>query len=548
MVGLFVVCLISVAAAPFPERGVAMVATDHELASSAGAEILALGGNAVDAAVAAALAAGVVQPAGSGLGGGGFALVMPAGAEAALVFDFREVAPMSAHRDMYLDDEGQADTDRSQVGALAVAVPGQGRGLAALMSEYGSFSLKTVAAPAIRYASRGFEVGPSLGLALASTRHDEVRSMFLLRGKVAIGGDQMRQVHLADTLRKWAATNGEYLYTGAGAREIVAEVNDGGGSFASDDFKAYTPKKRAPIVVQYRDYTLYTMSPPSSGGVALGQMLRVLEKYDLESLGHNSSDYVHLLAEVMKHAYADRAHHLGDPDFYDVQVERLLSDERIGAVQRSVWPGRTFAPDYYGPLIASPRDGGTQHISVVDNEGGAVALTTTINTSFGSGVVVEALGIILNNEMDDFSAKPGVPNFYGLLGSEANSIEPEKRPLSSMTPTIVLDERGEVVMSIGASGGSHIISSVLQVFLNVVEFGMDPQAAVSRPRLHHQWQPDHLVLDEEFSRDVIKALEMRGHTIEMTSRKSSVQLVVRRSDRLEGGSDPRKAGWPAGIP
>ena len=532
-----------------------MVAGDARAVSDAGAEVLRVGGNAVDAAVAAALSAGVVQPAGSGLGGGGFAVVvLPDGTRR--IVDFREVAPAAATRTMYQDADGAVTGNASRVGPAAVAVPGESRGLAWLVERYGDLPHRVVAGPAIRQAAQGFPLGAHLAAALKNTKHDEVRALF--SGVDLRPGETVRRQALAGTLRRWAASGGEDLHTGSGARAIASEV-DGKGP-TREDLAAYAVVEREPIAIPWRGKTVLTMPPPSSGGVVLGQVLRVLEDYDLESLGHNSSDYLHILTEAMKHAYADRAHHLGDPDFVEVPTERLLSDGRRDAIRQAIWPGRTFEPDHYGPLIAPPQDGGTQHISVRDAKGGAVALTTTINTGFGSGVVVESAGLILNNEMDDFSSAPGTPNAYGLVGSEANAIEAGKRPLSSMSPTVILDENGEVEMVVGASGGSTIISSSLQAILNVLVFGMDAQEAVSAPRIHHQWQPDMLILNHGIPEDVARALEARGHAVTRQKTRQqcksggvfecfrgNVQMVAVVDGEVQGGADPEKGGWPAGT-
>ncbi len=539
----------ALAAAPPPEIGEGVVATDHRLASEAGAEILRSGGNAADAAVAAALAAGVVQSAGSGLGGGGFAVVVEPGPDGArAVLDFREVAPAGATRDMYIKDNGKVSSKRSRRGALAVAVPAESRGLARLLAERGSLQPMKVAAPAIRHASQGYVVEAHLAEALSRTKYDEVQALFSVDGTLAVRGVRVKNKALAGTLKRWAASRGEDLHTGRGAAAIAARMASDEGLVTADDLARVMPKDRAPIVTHFGEHTLITMPPPSSGGVVLAQVLQVLDGYDLESLGHNSSDYLHLITEAMKHAYADRAHHLGDPDHVKVDVDRLLGDARIDAIRHEVWPGRTFGPEHYGALIAPPTDGGTQHISVLDKDGMGVALTTTINTSFGSGVVVSDLGLPLNNEMDDFSAQPGAPNAYGLVGSEANAVAPGKRPLSSMTPTVVLDKEGRVVMVIGASGGSTIISGTLQVYLNMAVFDMDPQAAGSAPRIHHQWLPDTLFVEPEIPLDVRQNLEKRGHTLDVRPGFTAVQAVRKRAGGVvEGGSDPRKGGWPAGT-
>ncbi len=545
ILGLVLAVSAAVAAAPTPERRDALVSSDHPLASRAGAEILAAGGNAVDAAVATALAAGVVQPAGSGLGGGGFAVWVDGDERG--VLDFREVAPSAAHRDMFLTPEGEVDPAASRVGGLAVGVPGEGIGLARLVAEAGSLAPARVAAPAVTLASRGFPAGNHLAQALDRTGHADVQALFRQGERLPRAGEEIRNPALARTLRRWAATGGRAMHEGPAARAIAAAAQGAGGVLTVEDLEGYAPRVREPVVTTWQDHTVIGMPPPSSGGLVLGQLLRVLEGYDLAALGHNSSDYVHLLAEAMKHAYADRAGSMGDEDFVDVPREGLVSDARVQEIRGRIWPGRTFPPEWYGAPLAPSEDAGTQHISVMDAEGRAVALTTTINTSFGSGVVVESLGLVLNNEMDDFAAAPGVPNAFGLLGAEANAVAPGKRPLSSMTPTVILDPEGQPVIAIGGSGGSFIISATLQVLLNLVVFEMDPQQAVAAPRMHHQWMPDRLYLEPAFPTDVRRALEARGHTLSVRRGFSAVQVVVREEGAVVGGADPRKGGWPAGA-
>lgn len=545
-------CVVSVfiiAAAPPPVSGTHIVAADHVLASKAGAKTFARGGNSVDAAVAAALAAGVVQPAGSGLGGGGFAVfVRASGADGHEkgVLDFREVAPTQATETMFQDERGHVIAGRSRIGGHAVAVPAEGVGLAHLVNVYGQLSLKDVAAPAIELAERGFIVGAQLATALEKTTHTQVLGFFNKDGTPIVRYQRFSNKPLARTLRRWARSNGTSLQSGADAHHIVDAVRSQGGVLTVEDLGTYVPKEREPIVSEYKGYTLVTMPPPSSGGIVLSQVLQVLEATDVSSLSHNSSEYVHRLTEAMKHAYADRAHHLGDPDFVTVPTDRLLSEERIHEIRGKFNQSQTYETDFYGKKIAPPQDAGTQHISAQDASGG-VALTTTINTSFGSGVVVPELGLILNNQMDDFSAAPGVQNAYGLIGSEANAIMPGKKPLSSMTPTVVLDDGGDVFMVIGASGGSTIISSTIQVFLNIVEFGMNPQEAVAAPRMHHQWIPASLILEPEFPVDVTQGLEDKGHAIKRMRAYSSVQVTVKTRNGFVAGSDPRKGGVPASV-
>jgi gamma-glutamyltranspeptidase/glutathione hydrolase len=535
---------VAFSAAPLPEPGTGVVATDSADASQCGAEVLEVGGNAADAAAAAALCAGVVQPAGSGLGGGGFAVVVGGPAGDGVVLDFREVAPSGGGRDMYVG----SDEPLSREGGLAVAVPAESRGLAKLVSDYGRLDHKLVAKPAFLFAKKGFQAGPHLVHALERYPKPEVVTELGVDGRAASYGDWIRRPELSKVVARWASTEGEDLHTGVSAREIVSHVLASGGILTEEDLAGYEVRVREPIVVTFGEYTVTTMPPPSSGGVVLAQMLRVLEGEDLAALGHNSSAYLHRITETMKHAYADRAHHLGDPDFVDVPVARLLSDARIAEIRAAFDPDTTLQPEAYGELIAPPVDAGTQHISVLDADGMAVALTTTINTSFGSGVVPPSVGVVLNNEMDDFSIAPGVPNAYGLIGGEANAIAPGKRPLSSMTPTVIRDGDGDVVLVVGASGGSTIISSTFQTILNVLVFDMNPADAVAAARMHHQWQPDVLMLEAEVPEDVRAGLRARGHDITVRRAFSAVQAVEAGDDGVHfGASDPRKGGRPAGA-
>ncbi|MCP4803990.1 MAG: gamma-glutamyltransferase [Proteobacteria bacterium] len=540
---LLAVSAVLLAAAPPPLTGTSgMVAADHELASWAGAQMLQRGGNAADAAVAAALAAGVVQPAGSGIGGGGFAVVVD-GTERT-VLDFREVAPSAGHADMYLDESGEVVPNLSRLGGLAVGVPGEPRGLAQLAAEQGSLPLRDLVRPARELAKKGFDVEHHLLKALGSKPH-MAALLFAGTPEAVALGQRVKRPALARTLDAWARSGGEALNVGALAEGMAESIQSAGGVLTPQDLADYAPVTREPLVGSYRGYTIITMPPPSSGGAALLQVLGVLESHDLAGLGHNSSDHLHLLAEAMKHAYADRAEFMGDPDFVDVPVDQMLDPARIEAIQADIWPTRTFPLDHYGTVAALPDDAGTQHISVVDASGMAVALTTTINTSFGSQVVDAASGVLFNNEMDDFIAQPGVPNAYGLVGKESNAVEPGKRPLSSMTPTVVLDPEGNVVLALGASGGPFIISSTLQVLSNVVDFGMDPELAVSAPRMHHQWMPELLFMDHGMPADVHRNLQARGHTIKEMGFFSSVQIVAVDDGEWTGASDPRKGGGPA---
>ena len=543
---LMVGALTTLAAAPPPELGLhGMVASDHQLASKAGRLVLAKGGNAVDAAVATALASGVVQPAGSGLGGGGFAVVVtPDGARE--VLDFREVAPARAHRDMFVEADKD---DASRIGGLANAVPGEARGLELLHRRHGSLPWADVVEPAVSLAGDGFALEHHLATALlklGDAGDPLARGLFDV-SELPRQGQRVTRQALAGGLRALAAEGADALHKGKGAKAIAAASQAAGGVLTARDLATYAPKDRAPIVGSYRGWTVITMPPPSSGGVVLVQMLGVLEGHELSALGHNSAAYVHLVAEASKHAFADRARTMGDPDRVEIPVDALISPERIDAVRAAFDPERTLASDAYGLPIDAGTDGGTLHLSTLDRDGMAVALTTTINTSFGSRVVVPELGIVLNNEMDDFVARPGVPNAYGLVGSEANAVSAGARPLSSMSPTILVSPDGQQRIVVGASGGPFIITSTLQAVLNVIDFEMDPAEAVSVPRFHHQWQPDKLFLDTGFSVDTAAILEARGHAVQPMPFFSSVQLIHQTVDgELLAASDPRKGGWPAG--
>ena len=543
--------LLLLAAAPPPELGRrGLVASDHLLASEAGAQVLAAGGNAVDAAVATALAAGVVQPAGSGLGGGGFAVVVEPGGDAH-VLDFREVAPAAAHRDLFVEAEAE---DASQKGGLAVAVPAEGLGLVELHARWGRLPLARVARPAQDLARRGFRVGAHLAEALTA-RGDRAGAVAagLFGGSITAGavprrGELVRRAALGRTIGRLVSTRGEDLRSGSTARDVVGAVQAAGGVMELQDLVDYEVRDREPLVGSYRGWTVITMPPPSSGGAVILQVLGVLEGYELSEYGRGSADLLHLQAEAWQHAFADRARLMGDPDRVEVPIAAMLAPERTAEIRRQILPGRTFGPDHYGTPVDLGQDAGTQHLSVLDGEGLAVALTTTINTSFGSEVFAPASGLLLNNEMDDFVARPGVPNAYGLVGSEANAVSPGARPLSSMSPTVLVSPDGRERIVVGASGGPFIITSTLQVIVDIVDFGVDPAEAVSAPRAHHQWAPRLLFLDAGTSPDTAAQLRARGHEVKELDFFSSVQVVHRTAEgELLGASDPRKGGWPAGV-
>ncbi len=531
---------------------VAAVATEHELASQAAIEILRAGGNAVDAAAAASLVIGVVNPSSSGLGGGGFMVFYSSADARAHAIDYRESAPSAASRDMYVRG-GRLDTAASRHGGLAVAVPGEAAGLALAVERFGKLPLSRVVAPAVRLAAEGFAVGRHLAEQIAAHRDEiaaqpELARVFLdAEGRPRTAGSLLERPRLADTLRRFGQEGAAPFYRGDIAGDIAAAVQAAGGIMTAADLAAYRPLERLPVVVDYRRWRVVGMPPPSSGGGVIGEALGVLAPYRLSDLGFNSATYLHLLAETLKAVFADRARYYGDSDFVRVPLARLLSVDHTAALRArlraaSAVPSSTFGQD------APPDDAGTSHISVIDGEGNAVACTTSINTAFGSFVAVPGRGIILNDTMDDFSVRPGVPNVYGLVGSEANAIAPGKRPLSSMSPTIVL-EAASPRLVVGASGGPRIISATLQVMLDVLEFGFDVEHAVAAPRIHHQWLPDRLAVEPGVSEGVRASLARRGHKVVDLTHGAAVQAVelidTKGEHLLRAASDPRKGGVAA---
>jgi gamma-glutamyltranspeptidase/glutathione hydrolase len=432
-----------------------------------------------------------------------------------------------------------------------VAVPGELAGLWALHRRYGKLPWRRVVEPARRLAHDGFPASALLALRIDRQR-DVIASVPGLAsdllhadGRPKVEGETIRRIALARTLDRIAREGAETLYTGGLAQSVAAAMAKDGGLLTAADLAAYRVAERVPLQIDWRGQRVYSMPPPSSGGAVLLQVLRVLEPDDLPALGHNSSRYLHRLAEALKHGFADRAALMGDPAFTPVPVDTLLADEAIRDIRNRSLPHRTQPPDHYGRAPAPVDDAGTSHLSVVDGNGNAVALTTTVNTNFGSFYVAGDTGLLMNNEMDDFVARPGVPNAFGLVGRAANAIAPGKRPLSSMTPTIVVRD-GRAVLVIGASGGPTIITGTLQVLLNVLAFGMDPEAAVSASRIHHQWLPNTLTVEGDLPADVVEALERRGHEITRQPRYNAVQLIERAGDALRGASDPSKLGRPAG--
>ncbi len=498
-----------------------VVVSQESHATAVGLDVLRNGGNAVDAAVAVALTLAVTLPQAGNLGGGGFLVLRRPDGHVATI-DFRERAPKSATRDMYLKPDGSVDHGKVQVGATAAGVPGSPAGLLHALQKYGSKNLSEVAKPAIRLAREGFVIGRGLARSLRAKRRvlgrfPSTRAVFFDGDAPRKQGDVLVQQDLADTLQRFADKGLKGFYQGPTADLIVKHMQQAGGFVSRDDLLAYVPRERKALRVDYRGYEVISMGPPSSGGVAMMQMLNMLQPYDLKAIGYGSSDYIHLLTEVMRRAYADRSRWLGDPDYYDVPVKGLLSAEYAKKLGSTIDLNKVSAVAPGLPPGAKESDE-TTHFSIIDKDGFAVSCTTTINSTFGACVVCEGAGFFWNNEMDDFSAKPGVPNQFGLVGGKANAIEPGKRMLSSMTPTIVCKD-GELRYVLGAPGGGRIITGVMQVLLNRVDHKMPLERAVRAPRVHHQWRPNAIQWEAlALPKDVRAALEQKGHKFASRSR------------------------------
>jgi gamma-glutamyltranspeptidase/glutathione hydrolase len=525
------------------QRPAGIVVSDHPLATQAGTEILDRGGNAVDAAIATGFALAVVDQAASGLGGGGFMIIYDARDKRAHALDFRETAPEAAHADLYTRN-GKPVPSLSLTGALAVAVPGEVAGLLAAMKRFGSLPLAALMAPAIRLATEGFPLDAALRYAIerqASNmkKFPELGRVFLVKDEVPPEGETIRQPDLGQTLKAVVADGADVFYQGWIAQAIVDTVKKDGGILTLEDLKSYKPIWREPLVGSYRKRTVITMPPPSSGGVALIEMLNVLEGHQLTKLAPNSATYLHLIAEAMKHAFADRAQYLGDPDFVKAPILTLVSKDYASWIRGRISPVKTHPAKYYGLGNFKAEQGGTTHFSVLDRFGNAVACTLSVNTRFGSKILVPKTGIVLNNEMDDFAIHPS-GNVYGLVGNDANSLQPKKRPLSSMTPTIILQgDRPELI--VGGAGGPRIISATLQTILNVLDFQMPIKEAVEAPRIHHQWIPDELNVEDRLPPETKKSLERRGHTIRERTTLGVVQAVLAKRSKTSGAADSRKA-------
>ena len=535
-----------------------MAVSAHPLASAAGLSVLQQGGNAVDAAAATALAISVVEPFSAGIGGGGFLLLRRAETGTVQALDFRERAPKRAARDMYLDKQGKVRQRASLDGHLAAGIPGTVAGLYTVQREYGKLPWAVVVRPAIALAENGFPVSSRFTEAVgrrsdAIKNNQAAREVFTRGGILYQPGELLVQRDLARTLRQ-IAENPQSFYTGDIARAIASDMAKNGGIMTLEDLKNYTPIWRNPVCGKFRTYQICAMSPPSSGGVHLLQILNILGNTDLKRLGRQSPDTLHLLAESMKIAYADRAEFLGDPDFVRVPVKALTSSNygrlRRSQIQmsRAKPSGEVKAVDAETLSRFAWESPETTHLTVVDKERNVVSLTFTVNGGFGAGVVAAGTGILLNNEMDDFAAAPGVPNLFGLVGGEANAIAPGKTPLSSMTPVIVT-ENGKFRLAAGAPGGSTIITTVLQIVLNVLVYDMNAGEAVSAPRIHHQWQPDRLMVERGgFEPATLSQLRRRGHPIAERDGWGNANAIVETGDGwLEGAADRRGEGEARGF-
>ena len=532
-----------------------MVVSQRMIASKVGAEILAQGGNAVDAAVATGLALAVVLPRAGNLGGGGFMVIYLKEEDKTIAIDYREKAPSAATRDLFLDENGDYDRKKAQFSLLSAGVPGSVAGFHHALTKYGTLSWQEVLQPAITLADNGFVIPHDLANTLASKRYRErlsadpaaAKVFFKKNKEIYSAGEILVQKDLAWTLKQLSQNGPEAFYSGDIAKLIVKEMERNGGLITLQDLKNYNVAERQPLVGDYKGYKVVSMPPSSSGGTHLIQMLNMLEDFPIKEMGFGSADTIHILAEVMKRAYADRSKYLGDSDFYKVPSS-LISKKYAKALNKDISLDQVTPSNEVSPGNPYPYESpDTTHFSVMDSYGNAVSNTYTLNFSYGSGKMIPGTGMLINNEMDDFSSKPGTPNGYGLLGSEANAIEGNKRPLSSMTPTIIFKDQ-KPYMVFGSPGGSRIITTVLQVALNVMEHKMNIAQAVHSPRMHHQWLPEVLMLEKGFGPDTEKLLESKGYKLYQSSTMGSVQAIVKEGNYFYGSADPRRPSAGVATP
>jgi gamma-glutamyltranspeptidase/glutathione hydrolase len=530
----------------------AMVVAQEPLAADVGLEILKRGGNAVDAAVAVGFALAVTHPTAGNIGGGGFLLVRFADGKTGFL-DFREEAPKKATRNMYIGPDGKPTKD-SLIGWRASGVPGSVKGFAMAARQWGTMKWADLLAPAIQLARDGYPVGKTLATELRSPENrmktdPESTRIFLRNGNPYREGEMLRQPELAATLERIAQNGAREFYSGETAHKLAAAMKEHGGLIGLDDLESYRAMDRKPLEGDYRGYHVITAPPPSAGGLGILQMMGILSGTDYASDGADSPKAIHYEAEAMRRFYADRSAYLGDPAYYHVPVAQLLSPAYLASRRNTIQPNRATPSTDVSPgleqvsmaQVSQTESNETTHYNIVDAQGNAVAVTYTLNGSFGCGITVPGLGFLLNNEMDDFVAKPGSPNMFGLVGGEADSIAPGKRPLSSMNPTI-LTRDGKLFMVVGAPGGSRITTGVLQVILDVIDFHMNPQDAVDLPRFHNQWKPDVLYMEKGFRPETKAALRKMGYDIKPIESVARVEAIVVKNGGLEGGTETRLDG------
>ncbi len=533
-----------------------MVVAQEPLAADVGLAVLKSGGNAIDAAVAVGFALAVTHPSAGNIGGGGFMLVRLANGKTAFL-DFRECAPQKASRDMYIGPDGKATRD-SIYGWRSPGVPGSVAGFEAASKRFGSKPWAELLAPSVHLARDGFTVDKTLADSLASQKSlasdPESKRIFLQDGSFFKAGDTMKQPELAGTLERVAQQGAQGFYQGETAERIAAEMAKHSGLITAADLKSYKVQEVPVLTGKYKDFEIITAPPPSAGGVGVLQILGMLLDTGYSADGPNSTKAVHYEAEAMRRFYADRSEYLGDPAFYNVPLKPLLDPEYLVRRRNSIDPEHPTPSDLVEPGLPKAaaahlslyESTETTHFNVVDEKGNAVAVTYTLNNSYGNGITEPGLGFLLNDEMDDFAAQPGVPNMFGLVGGDANAIEPGKRPLSSMTPTIITKD-GKLLMVVGAPGGSRITTGVTEVILDVLDFGMNPQQAVDLPRFHHQWRPDVLYLQKGFPEKTSAALQKMGYPIKTVDGVARVEAIVVKDGRLEGGTESRLNGKVAGY-
>ena len=541
---LFTFFLISCSNIPLDNQNKAMVVTAHKLASDIGLQVLKDGGNAFDAAIAVNYALAVVYPRAGNIAGGGFMVYRTSEGEIGSL-DYRENAPLKSNTNMYLDDAMNVVENLSTLGAMAVAVPGTVAGMDAIHQKFASKSMIDLLSPSIKLAKKGFAINEA-----QAEKWDQYRDLFLkvntdsipyVKSDLWEKGDTFKLTELASTLELIALNGAKEFYEGEIANLIIDAVADQ-GVLSLSDLKSYEVVWRETVSFNYKEYTIHSMAPPSSGGIALAQLFKGIEKYDLDSIGLNSSEYIHLLTELERRVYADRSTHLGDPDFYNVPMDLLIDESyiqsRMGSIDKD---NKTNSEDVKQGSVEFIESHETTHFSIVDSQQNAVSITTTLNGNFGSKLYVQGAGFLLNNEMDDFSIKSGVPNQFGLLGAEANAIEPEKRMLSSMSPTII-EKNGDLFMVIGTPGGATIITSVFQTALNVIEFNLPINEAVNSTKTHSQWLPDKIYYEKGMDSTLIYNLQEKGHVLHEWNQIGKMAVIHRNEQgQLKGSADENRS-------